>query len=71
MNLIYFIILNFRGNATRGLKYFNIKVNSDLSCWCEVLKLNGGNSNNKVKACRPSLRLLAFIEDEEHELSTI
>jgi hypothetical protein len=71
MNFTYFIILNFRGKATRGSKYFNIKVNSNLSCWCEVLKLNGGNSNNKVKACRPSLRLLAFTEEQERELSTI
>jgi hypothetical protein len=63
--------IQFRGKATRGSKYSDIKINSDLSCWCEVLKLNGGNSNNKVKACRPSLRLLAFTEEQERELSTI
>jgi hypothetical protein len=64
MNFIYIIILNFRGKATRGTKCSDIKVNSGLSCWCEVLKLNGDNSNNKVKACSSSLRLLAFTENK-------
>jgi hypothetical protein len=71
MIFIYFIIHNCRGKDTRGSKYYDIEVNSDLSSWCEVLKLNGGNSNNKVKACRPSLHLLAFTEDQECELSTM
>jgi hypothetical protein len=71
MNFIYIIILNFRGKATRGTKYSDIKVKFRFILLVEVLKLNGGNSNNKVKACSPSLHLLAFTKDQERELSTI